>query len=259
MLPLPLTLSTCLALVAVLTSKLQYSGTQFLLSLCSISGVIEMIGFAITMANYFAWSESSSMLRLLLLTSSCFVVALNIVGFAVLTPYLLSDRRCLRWTIQPKNKGCSCNLISFHVLGVMGLFSSFKLRLLMFSRLFGFNCFRCSLDSTDKFKVFNLLSFLTLIPQMLFLYCTISICTALPTNSPMLLVLIDSTIATGINVILSIAVTRKKDDFFREEIGGVVVNQVFNLEEESFQSAAIMHGDERVSKPLPLEDISEYD
>jgi hypothetical protein len=165
MIGLPFTIATVLLSVAMLTSKFQDGSTRFMVACYSIFGTFESGSLFLTLILYLGDASRSETVQILLIISLSFIYIINFLGFLIITPYLLSDRKFMKWTSsRAKREDCRCNLFMFHVINVCSFLTNYKLKMLIFSRLFGFNCFNSRLEDIAKFRLFNVLSFIGLVP-----------------------------------------------------------------------------------------------
>ncbi len=79
------------------------------------------------------------MIKILLIAALAIIFLVNLMGYIIQTPYLLGDRKFLKWANRRVRKGDSrSNLIWFHIISLFSLFTSYKLKMVLFSRLFNF-------------------------------------------------------------------------------------------------------------------------
>ena len=71
------------------------------------------------------------------------------------------------------------------------------------------------------------------------------------------MILLDTIIIFALNIILSLIVAKKDDDFFTEEVGGFRMNKVVNIGTEEFQSSHSIGG--KFPSMGALDDIIELD
>jgi len=146
-------------------------------------------------------------------------------------------------------------LIWFHLINILSFLTNFKLKMLIFSRLFDLDCCKCLLDNTNKFRVFNVLSFIGLLPEVIFLYCSFITMRSSDSNSTLSMVMLDASIVYILNIVLSMLSSSKDKDFFKDEMDGLPINKVFNLAEESFESTGVIVNSQIRNKSFALEDI----
>lgn len=96
----------------------------------------------------------------------------------------------------------------------MAALCSYKLKLLLFSRLFSFECLKFQLDRLEKFKIFNLFAFLGFCPQLLALYSCLSAIIYSNCSTEELLIICDCLFLVFASMVLSLTVVRKDPDFF---------------------------------------------
>jgi len=88
--------------------------------------------------------------------------------------------------------------------------------MVVFSRLFSFNCFDGQLEDINKFKIFNVLSFIGLVPEVIFIYCGVVTIAGLDRTNGLFMPLVDALVIFVLNIILSMVVSKKEIDFFTE-------------------------------------------
>ena len=86
--------------------------------------------------------------------------------------------------------------------------------MLIFTRLFGFNCLKAQLESVQKFRIFNILSFLGISHEGLVLYVSVLVLIGLSAKHTLFMIFIDLIAVSAINVVLALAASSKDDDFF---------------------------------------------
>lgn len=146
MLPLPFTISLLFLTIAFLTSKLQYTSTYLLVSIYALLGPIETAAILLCTFSSINSGHWQPTIRILLICSLATIVLINLIGYIVQTRYLMLDRRFERWA----NRGSrcdnySCNWIWFQIISFLSFVTSYKLKMVLFSRLFNFECFKFQL------------------------------------------------------------------------------------------------------------------
>lgn len=81
--------------------------------------------------------------------------------------------------------------------------------MIIFTKLFSFYCLRAQLDSVQKFRVFNFMSFLGVGHEGLVIYISAIIMATLPTQQKMFLGFLDLVIINFLNIGLALAVSSK--------------------------------------------------
>eukprot|EP00919_Chromeraceae_sp_WS-2016_P039199 GHVR01093547.1.p1 GENE.GHVR01093547.1~~GHVR01093547.1.p1 ORF type:complete len:105 (-),score=1.92 GHVR01093547.1:1594-1908(-) len=104
--------------------------------------------------------------------------------------------------------------------------------MIIFTRLFNFWCLKGQLDHIDKFRLFNILSFIGMIADGIIIYSSITTIITLTPSNGLFLVFLDTTIVSFINIVLALTVSKKDYDFFEEEVDGIKINKKFNLDDE---------------------------
>lgn len=81
--------------------------------------------------------------------------------------------------------------------------------MLIFTKLFSFYCLRAQLESVQKFKLFNVMSFLGVGHEGLVIYISAIIMTTLPPQQQTFLSFLDLVIVNTFNIVLALAVSSK--------------------------------------------------
>lgn len=139
MLPLPFTISLLFLTLAFLTSKLQYPSTYLLISVYSLLGPIETGVILSCLLSFIGNDHSQPIVTVLLISSLGGILLLNVLGLVVQSGSLMLDMKFVRW-VNRKGKWDSirCNLIWFNIISVLSLATNYKLKMILFSRLFNF-------------------------------------------------------------------------------------------------------------------------
>lgn len=127
------------------------------------------------------------------------------------TPILCSDTKFEGWLKSGVHK------FIFILVTLFSLLVNYKIKLFIFTKLFGFTSTRSQLESVQKFRSFNILSFLGVSHEIFVIYISIVMLTKLPTtilNNEMFLIFIDTLVITFVTIIFSILANKKDDDFF---------------------------------------------
>lgn len=104
MFPFIFTISLSFIVIAFLTSKLQNDSTNLLISIYSALGPIETATIAMSTVIFITNGHPEVMIKILLFTALGFILLINLMGFIVQTPYLLADRKFLKWANRKSNK-----------------------------------------------------------------------------------------------------------------------------------------------------------
>lgn len=71
----------------------------------------------------------------------------------------------MKWVNRrTKREECRFNLFWFFFISFLSLLTNYKLKMVIFCRLFSFNCFDGHLEDVNKFKIFDVLSLIGLVP-----------------------------------------------------------------------------------------------
>lgn len=92
------------------------------------------------------------------------------------------------------------------------------------------------MENVGKLKIFDILSFIGVVPEAIAIYCCIVVFINFK-DSGIILIFLDTILILTFNVIATLFSTNKGNDFFLDTIDGIPMNQVFNVGEDSFQSA----------------------
>lgn len=138
------------------------------------------------------------------------IAILNMFSLLLHCYQLTNDQKFQKWV---KNR---CNYICYLILSIVSCLLNYKVKMMLFSRLFSFQCLRAQLDSVQKFRLFNVLSFLGVAHEGLVIYITALLLVGLPLMEQPFLALLDLLIINLFNVILALATSKKEESFFEE-------------------------------------------
>ena len=108
-------------------------------------------------------------------------------------------------------------MCSFVFFTLFGLFANFKVKLLMFTKLFRFSFLTAQLDSINEFRIFNVMSFLGLIYECLYFYVAVKLFSnfSFGADNQLMFAIIDCLAVVCISIFLAFLTTYKDEDFFR--------------------------------------------
>ena len=165
MIPVPFTVTAALLMLAFCISKLQYPLTHFFIALHSVLGLFESATLAYSLVMYLQRSQQESIYIILFVSALGIIAMLNMFGLIVQTPFIVKDVHFQKWTKRREKKGdFKCNYIWFYFISLLAFLSNYKLKMLLFSGFFNFDCLKCKLETVQKFRIFNVFSFLGLVP-----------------------------------------------------------------------------------------------
>jgi hypothetical protein len=97
------------------------------------------------------------------------------------------------------------------VISFLALFTNYKLKLILFTKLFNFSIFKYQLDSVQKFNIFNAFSFIGVGHEGLIIYVTAIVLSRFSSQmgGELSLTIADITIIASINLVLAFAVSKK--------------------------------------------------
>ena len=136
----------------------------------------------------------------------CWIYVTNLLGLLIQTPLLSNDLKFTKWS--------SKHLIFYPILSIISLLSSYKLKLLLFTRLFTFRIFRAQLQNIQKFRIFNMMSFIGIGHEGMVFYATFIVLTKYSVINSVFLMLLDVVIVGVLNLILAFGVSKKNENFF---------------------------------------------
>lgn len=160
------------------------------------------------------------------------IYGINLLGLFTQTPILCSDSKFEGWLKNYFHRAF------FVFVTFFSLIFNYKLKLIMFCKMFSFTCTRSQLESVQKFRVFNILSFLGVGHEVFVIYMSIVLIMQLKSSTnfitnPIFLTFIDTITISFLSIILSLVVSRKEDDFFTEIAdNGYVLNKKVSIEGE---------------------------
>lgn len=125
----------------------------------------------------------------------------------------MRDSRFCGWV------GDGCNKGFFGVVTLLSFLTNYKLKLILFCKLFNFGCTRAQLESVQKFRIFNFMSFLGIGHEAFVLYVSVVLIIRLKSqilNHELFIIFIDTIVVTCLAIIFSFAASSKDDNFFVE-------------------------------------------
>ncbi len=155
--PLPFTITGTLLFVACFMSKLQNSNSYVVGTAYSLFGVLETTSLVTTIliyANYLRQNITAEDLSAYLQGALVAIAILNLFSLFLHCYQLTNDQKFQKWV---KSR---CNYICYIIFSIISCLMNYKVKMMLFSRLFSFQCLRAQLDSVQKFRLFNVLSFL---------------------------------------------------------------------------------------------------
>lgn len=171
--------------IAFLMSKLQNKNTYLIGSGYGLLGILETVSLAYLILKYANYNQSlqasPSAAPLanefpLLAIGLIIIYSLNLIGFVAQTPILCSDTKFEGWLKSGVHK------FIFIVVTLLSLLVNYKIKLFLFTKLFGFTSTRSQLESVQKFRSFNILSFLGVSHEIFVIYISIVMLSKLPTT-----------------------------------------------------------------------------
>lgn len=99
----------------------------------------------------------------------------------------------------------------------MSLVTNFKLKLLIFTKLFRFECLTAHLEDIHGFRVFNVMSFLGFLYEGLYFYIAVKLFSifSFGGDNQLMFAIIDCLAVMCISMIFALLTTHKDDDFFK--------------------------------------------
>ena len=174
----PFTATAAVLTIASLISKFQYEPTHLRVALHAIFGLLQTVSLAIAYITYIGVGNMRTVASILFPIILGFIFCNNFLGLLIQTPFFMADRRFLRWLSHRKNeKDCKLHLIWYYVLTIFSFLTNYKFKMIIFSRLFNFDCFKGQLESIAKLKIFDIFLFIGLIPEALVFFTTINLMT----------------------------------------------------------------------------------
>ena len=98
-------------------------------------------------------------------------------GLIVQSIQLSGDEKFRKWLGIPFNTGF------YAVIVIISALTSYKFKIIIFTKLFSFQCVRAQLEHVQKFRVFNFMSFLGVGHEGLVIYVSALIMITLAPNS----------------------------------------------------------------------------
>jgi cadmium resistance protein CadD (predicted permease) len=146
MIPVPFTVVSLMLLVACFISKLQYKSSHLIIALHAILGPFETATLAYAFVSYLQYGQTEFITRLLLIIPLTLIGILNLLALAAQTPTLTEDGHFSKWLKRRENKeDTRFNYCWFYFISILSFLSNYKLKMLLFSGLFNFECLKCKL------------------------------------------------------------------------------------------------------------------
>jgi hypothetical protein len=82
------------------------------------------------------------------------IFGINLIGVLIQTAILCYDIKFIGWLRS------RCHKIFFGVVTLLSGLINYKIKLILFCKMFNFGCTRAQLESVQRFRIFNILSFL---------------------------------------------------------------------------------------------------
>lgn len=140
------------------------------------------------------------------------------------TPLLVLDSKFQIWLHKH-----TLHRVVFALTTILSLLINYKIRLIIFSKLFSSTSTRAQLESVQKFRIFNILSFLGVSHEIFVIYMASLMISRITTQiviNEMFLIYIDGIVVCLLAMGLSIATNKKEEDFFTEIAdNGYVLNK----------------------------------
>ena len=237
-LPLPFTILAGIFFIACCMSKLQNYNTYLVGALYSLLGLVETTAIAYLSYRYYSIGHGNYDLTFLLLLLSALgvIYLLNLLGLLVQTMLLLYDRRFQHWLHTPSNK---C-FYSFVVVFSAAL--NYKLKMIVFTRLFKFDSMSARLEDVSKFRMFNVYSFFGLVGEAAALFVCFNIIGEYRSFLPLFYPILDVIVVCIVNVLLAVLIAWKSQDFFHEQDGDYTLHKKIIIDGDDYSKEAIQVG-----------------
>lgn len=111
---------------------------------------------------------------------------------------------------------CLSHACTFAVFTILAAVTSYKFRLIIFTKLFRFNCLTAHLQNVHGFRVFNVFSFFGIVHEGFACFIAIKFLLSYGfSDNKLYLATIDCLIVTIISFLLALIATQKDDNFFK--------------------------------------------
>jgi hypothetical protein len=147
MISLPFTIAAIILIVACSISKIQYSSTYMSIAIHAFLGPIETASLICSLVSYNQSNEPKFSIKILFISALAIIATLNLIAFVIQTAFVAQDRKFLKWVRrQDYKKSTKFNLFWFYFMSISSVLSNYKLKMLIFSRLFSFDCLKSQLE-----------------------------------------------------------------------------------------------------------------
>jgi hypothetical protein len=136
---------------------------------------------------------------------------LNFIFLIVQNISLRNDKRLKSWL------GGTFNTCWYYLLSLLGLFTTNKLKNLLFSKLFAFSVFSVRLESTHQLKSYNAFGFFAFVPALATIAGTgMLVYETTAAYDQLFMAEIDVLILSVLVLVLALCHIRKDEDFFED-------------------------------------------
>lgn len=133
---MPFTIVGLVVFVACFMSKLQNKNTYLIGTAYALIGVLETLSLGFMVWKYSQLSTfDQNNLQLFFITLGI-IYGLNLLGLIAQTPMLVFDEKFKRWV------EVTCNKVFFIVISILSFLINYKLKMIIFTKLFSFLCVR---------------------------------------------------------------------------------------------------------------------
>jgi hypothetical protein len=95
------------------------------------------------------------------------IYGINLLGMLIQSVILCSDTKFIGWL------KIKCHKLFFGIITGLSLIINYKIKLILFCKMFNFGCTRAQLETVQQFRIFNVLSFLGVGHEVFVIYICI--------------------------------------------------------------------------------------
>lgn len=158
-----------------------------------------------------------------------YMYLLNLLALIIQNCSLCYDRDFANWLSARSHK-----LVVVFV-NIIGFLICHKFRNILFSKLFNLDIFTAKLDSTSKFKVMNVFSFLSLLHSGAAIFAAVVAVISAEHSTQLFYACIDVIVVTSVNVIFAFFnVLKPKDYFYEKTTDGFELKKRINVDDDFY-------------------------
>lgn len=230
--PVPFSIASVVVIIACLMSKLQFGHTFISGAIYSLLSICEVGSLGYFLYLYFVQSYFTVPLPFIVgVAAITYMYLLNLLALIVQNCSLCFDRDFTIWMSSRPHKSVAV------LVNIIALLICHKFRNILFSKLFNLDIFTAKLDSTSKFKVMNVFSFLSLLHSGAAILAAVVAIISAEHLTQLFYACIDVIVVTSINALLAFFNVLKPIDYFYEKTAdGFELKKRINADDDFYES-----------------------